>query len=149
MYWPITHKQSMAKCQFAVGQLPKYSFIMKKTFSDAFNEHIARTGETVTEIAKRSGVPKDALYSLRRGKTRNMAVDDAIRVAAAFGETVEEFMGLTPPQIRDELLEEIAHLTPSERAVLQASLSALRGQKDADSANTEPEKAPHLAKDKR
>lgn len=103
---------------------------MHKNFSEALIEHLDRTGKQVTEIAKKSGVRKDALYSLKYGKSLNMAVDDAIRVAAAFGETVEEFMGLNPVQIRDQLSEQLARLTPQEQAILEASLAALLSQRD-------------------
>ncbi len=105
---------------------------MQKTFSEAFNEHLEKTGARVTDIANKSGVKKDSLYALKRGTTRNMGVDDAIRVAAAFGETVEEFMGLSPAQVRDQLAEQIARLTPQEQAILEASLAAILSQRADD-----------------
>lgn len=118
---------------------------MHRTFSEAFIRHLETTGARVTDIAKKSGVKKDSLYALKRGTTRNMAVDDAIRVAAAFGETVEEFMGLSPVQVRDQLAEQIGRLSPSEQAILEASLSAILSQRDTadpaplqDEVTTEP-----------
>ena len=102
---------------------------MEKTFSEAFNEHLDRTGARVTDIASKSGVKKDSLYALKRGTTRNMGVDDAIRVAAAFGETVEQFMGLAPVLVRDQLSEQIGRLTEQEQAVLEATLAALLSQR--------------------
>ncbi len=108
---------------------------MQKTFSQAFNEHLEKTGARVTDIANKSGVKKDSLYALKRGTTRNMGVDDAIRVAAAFGETVEEFMRLSPEQVRNQLAEQIARLTPQEQAILEVSLTAILSQRaDADQA---------------
>ncbi|MBC7154580.1 MAG: hypothetical protein H5U19_08215 [Rhodobacteraceae bacterium] len=98
---------------------------MHKSFSEAFIAHLGKTGAKVTDIANRSGVKKDALYSLKYGKSLNMGVDDAIRVAAAFGETIEEFMGMSPARVRDQLAEQIARLTPKEQAILEASLTAL------------------------
>lgn len=111
---------------------------MQKTFSEAFNEHLEKTGARVTDIANKSGVKKDSLYALKRGTTRNMGVDDAIRVAAAFGETVEEFMGLSPAQVRDQLAEQIARLTPQEQAILEASLAAILSQR-ADDGQAAPQ----------
>lgn len=106
-----------------------------KTFADALREHIERTGATVTQIARGSGVNRDALYALKQGKSQNMIVDDAIRVANYFGLTVEEFMGLSPAQVRDQLVEQIARLTPQEQAILEASLTAILSQRaDADQA---------------
>lgn len=98
----------------------------KKTFADAFNEHVRRTARDITEIARTSGLNKDTLYAMRRGNTRNMSVDNAIKVAKAFDMTVEEFMGLSPAQIHDGLLAEIALLDPQSRSTLEAALRAQR-----------------------
>lgn len=106
---------------------------MQKTFSEAFIEHLDKTGKKVTEIARTSGVPKDALYSLKYGKTRNMGVEDAMRVAAAFGETIEEFMGVSTGQVRDRLLIQMAQLTERERALLEAALAAVLANRDQQS----------------
>lgn len=109
-----------------------------KTFADALREHIERTGATVTQIARGSGVNRDALYALKQGKSQNMIVDDAIRVANYFGLTVEEFMGLSPAQVRDQLVEQIARLTQQEQAILEASLTAILSQRaDADQSTSQ------------
>lgn len=122
---------------------------MQKTFSEAFIEHLEKTGARVTEIANKSGVKKDSLYALKRGTTRNMGVDDAIRVAGAFDETVEQFMGLSPAQVRDQLTEQIARLTPQEQAILEASLASILSHREnadqatpQDAATTKPPAAP-------
>ncbi len=98
---------------------------MRKSFSQAFIEHLEQSNLKVTEVAIRAGVSKDALYSLKYGKTQNMAVDDAIMVAAVFGKTVEEFLGLSEAQIRSSLAEKVAQLTGREQAILEASLDAI------------------------
>ncbi|HDZ82786.1 MAG TPA: hypothetical protein ENH56_16345 [Roseobacter sp.] len=98
---------------------------MQKTFSQAFIEHLEQSDLKVTEIAIRAGVSKDALYSLKYGKSQNMAVDDAIRVAAVFGKKVEEFLGLSEAQIRSTLAEKVARLSSREQAILEASLDAI------------------------
>ena len=98
---------------------------MEKTFSKAFIEHLEKSDMKVTAVAVQSGVSKDALYSLKYGKSQNMAVDDAIRVAAVFGETVEEFLGLSASQIRSTLAEKVARLSAREQSILEASLDAI------------------------
>lgn len=120
----------MPNCPFDNGQMPNHVVNMQKTFADAFNDHLERTGLPVTELARKSGVNKDALYKLKYRKTKNMTVDEAIRVAAAFGETVEEFMGLSPAQIREGLAEQVARLSPREQAILEASIAAILAQRD-------------------
>lgn len=98
---------------------------MKKSFSEALNHHLDRTGRKIPEIAEASGVKADALYKLKYGKTLNMAVDDAMRVAAAFGKTIEEFMDSRPARVKSELAQQIDLLTESERELLLASITAL------------------------
>lgn len=105
---------------------------MKKSFSAAFNEHLARTGRKIPDIADASGVNADALYKLKYGKTRNMAVDDAIRVASAFGETIEEFMDSEPTRVKTELARHLDLLTDSEREILLASITALVARRQRD-----------------
>lgn len=99
---------------------------MEKTFAEAFVEHLEASGKKVTEIASASGVHKDSLYALKRGNTRNMSVDLAIKVAGAFGKSVEEFMGLKDPRIAtDHLQGLIDQLSDQERAILSASIKAI------------------------
>lgn len=111
---------------------------MEKTFSEAFIEHLEASGRKVTEIATASGVHKDSLYALKRGNTRNMSVDLAIKVAAAFGETVEEFMGLEDPHVAvGHLHGLIDQLSDQERAIFSASLKAV-----LDTRAAQPEQDP-------
>lgn len=137
-------QSSMGNFPFEVGKCPKYNIQMHKSFSAAFIAHLDTTGAKVTDIARSSGVPKDALYSLKYGKSRNMGVEDAIRVAAAFGETVEEFMGLSPSQPSTGLSEQMAKLTAREQRLLEASLAAILADRDsliAEEARDEAEAA--------
>ena len=103
---------------------------MHKTFSDAFIAHLKDSNERVTVIAKNAGVTKEALYSLKYSKTLNMGVDEAIRVAAYFGKTVEEFMGLAQPRLNDALIRRIESLSPRERDLLQAAIDAFLAKPD-------------------
>ena len=114
---------------------------MHKTFSQALIEHLENTGVRVTEIAAATGVHKDALYKLKYGKTRNMSVDDAIKVAAFFGETVEEFMGIGPGALRDTLMDQIAQLSESERQIFEASLKAVLAARDHGGEAQEPDRS--------
>lgn len=104
-------------------------------FRDALQRHLDERSEDVTKLAQRAQVGKDALYKVLSGKTRIPGVEIAVRVAHAYGKSVEEFMGLSPAQVRDQLAEQIARLTPQEQAILEASLTAILSQRDnADQA---------------
>ncbi|WP_341204808.1 helix-turn-helix transcriptional regulator [uncultured Sulfitobacter sp.] len=117
------------------------------TFESALKRHLEASDLDVTTLARKAGVSRDALYKVVYGKTKSPSLEIIIRVASAFGETVEEFMGLTPAQIRDDLLDEIGRLSAQERAVLHASLTALRPQQAADGAGKEPAQEPARLKD--
>lgn len=107
------------------------------TFQKALIAHIEEAREEVTALARRAGVSRDALYKVIYGKTKSPSLEIIIRVARAYGKTVEEFMGIAPAQVKDDLIEEISRLAPSERAVLQASLKALRAQRIAEPEDIE------------
>ncbi|WP_439561126.1 LexA family transcriptional regulator [Roseinatronobacter sp.] len=64
---------------------------MMVTFREALDTAISRTGRTPAEIARRAGITYDKLRNLRQGKSRTTNVDDAMRVAAAFGVSLEDF----------------------------------------------------------
>lgn len=102
---------------------------MEKSFSEALIMHIETSGRSVSEIAAAAGVNRDALYKVRSGKTKNMAVDDAVKVAAAFGKTIEEFMGLNEARVKSELQQQLDLLTDQERALLLGSIKAVVGQR--------------------
>ena len=114
---------------------------MRKTFSDAFIDHLQQHDVQVTTIAEATGVKKDALYKVKQGKTQNMSVDDAVRVAAYFGETVEEFMGLSEPRLDDALIRRIEGLTPRERGLLQAAIDAFLSPPDPAAPQDDPDAA--------
>lgn len=107
------------------------------SFQQALTRHIEEANEDVTTLAKRADVSRDALYKVIYGKTKSPNLEIIIRVARAYSKTVEEFMGIAPARVRDDLIDEISRLAPSERAVLQASLKALRAQRIAEPEDTE------------
>lgn len=100
---------------------------MEKTFSAAFNEHLTVSGMKIPAIAELSGVKADTLYKIRSGKSQNMRVADAVKVAQAFGKTVEEFMGMSDQKVRGEIETLMDLLTEDERALLLAPIKALLG----------------------
>lgn len=111
------------------------------SFLDALNRHLEERSEDVTTLAQRAGVSRDALYKVKYGKTRTPSVEIVVKVSNAYGETVEEFMGLSPSQVRDQLVEQIALLTPQEQAILEASLTAILSQRPP-SESAHPQDAP-------
>lgn len=61
------------------------------SFQQAFVQHIERTGKTVAEIARETGIGKGQLDKLRQGRVKSTNVDDAIKIADYFGQSVNAF----------------------------------------------------------
>jgi len=64
---------------------------MDNDFREAFLRAIRSTGRPVRQVAAAAGVSYDQLKSLHQGKARRTNVDDALRVIAAFGVSVDDF----------------------------------------------------------
>ena len=64
---------------------------MAVTFRESLDAAIKQTGLSVAEIARRSGITYDKLRNLRQAKSQSTNVDDAVRVAHAFGVSLEDF----------------------------------------------------------
>ena len=96
------------------------------SFKVALAIHMGEAGDDVTSLADRAGVSRDALYKVTYGKTETPKLDLVMKVAAAYGKSVEEFMRMAPAGSR--VLDELGPLTASERSILLAVLQALRAQ---------------------
>lgn len=64
---------------------------MSRTFREAFLAAVEATNKSVRGIALSAGLKEDQLKSLAQGKSRTMNVDDAKKVAAVFGVTLDDF----------------------------------------------------------
>lgn len=62
------------------------------TFSEAFQRAVSSSGRSVREIADKAGVSYEQLKKVGQGKTRSMNADDAVKVARAFGVSVDDFL---------------------------------------------------------
>ncbi len=79
------------------GNLP----LMQQTFRDAFLAAIKTTGKSMRQVALDAGVSYEQLKNLSQGKSKSTNVDDAIRIAASFGTSLESFLdGNTSPSVR-------------------------------------------------
>lgn len=60
-------------------------FIMQDGFREQFLEALERTGMTLAELSRRSGVKYDALNKLRRREGASTSAENAARIARALG----------------------------------------------------------------
>jgi len=64
---------------------------MQDTFKAALDYAIATTGRSLRSVALEAGVSYEKLKNLRQGKAQTTGVDDARKVAGAFGVTLDDF----------------------------------------------------------
>jgi phage repressor protein C with HTH and peptisase S24 domain len=71
---------------------------MQETFKDALDYALAATGRSLRSIATDAGVSYEKLKNLKQNKAKTTGVDDAKKVANAFGVTLDDFFkgNLTP-----------------------------------------------------
>lgn len=64
---------------------------MENTFKSALEHALAATGRSLRSVAMQASVSYDQLKNLKQGKAATTNVDDARRVAGAFGVTLDDF----------------------------------------------------------
>ncbi|GGW24088.1 transcriptional regulator [Gemmobacter lanyuensis] len=65
--------------------------IMENSFKEALEVALKITGRSLRSVAIASGVSYEQLKGLKQGKASSTNVDDAMRVARAFGVTLDDF----------------------------------------------------------
>lgn len=104
---------------------------MAKTFRDAFNEHLVRTGWSVACVASAADVSVEQLKKLKQGKSLTTNVDDGLKVARAFGLSLDEFLDDHTTEDRERVVALWLELSEAERDLL---LAAARGRAGQDHA---------------
>lgn len=94
---------------------------MAKPFREALLERCEQTKTSLKKVAEGTGVSYDQLKKLRQREDAKTNVDDAIKIAAFFGLSMEEFVGDEAVEARVAVVETYNQLTPRERAILRAA----------------------------
>lgn len=92
---------------------------MLRKFRDALIDNLARTGVTVAQLARDTGVSEEQLKKVRQHEGASTNVDDAVKVAHYFGMSLDEFLNDQTVAIRAQVLGLYERLTPEERRLLQ------------------------------
>lgn len=84
------------------------------------------TGVTAAELARATGVSKSQIDKLRQRKVEATNVHDAMLIARYFGQTVEEFCGMTRKKDKAvEIYDAMSQLTPEHREIILAQIRAV------------------------
>lgn len=108
--------------------------ITKDRFREALIHHVAASGISVAELARRTGVAKSQLDKLMQRRVVTTNVIDATVLAHFFGKNVEDFLGIgskeievNPVQVR--IRDLVSKLSPSEQELIVAQLEGIVARK--------------------
>jgi transcriptional regulator with XRE-family HTH domain len=73
---------------------------------------------TEAGLAVRAGLDNSTIRALLAGKTKHPRVDTAMKICAALGTTIEEFMGLPLTPEEREINQLVSQLSADERRLL-------------------------------
>lgn len=114
---------------------------MDKTFRDALLETLERTQMSVAELSRITGVSKDQLNKLRQREKAKTNVEDARKIAKAFGLSLDEFISGEISKEDMDLAQVLHQLEPSERDfLLNAAKAQIAARDHAHPKSDEPEK---------
>ncbi len=94
---------------------------MVKSFRTALLEYAEATGTALKVVAERAGVSYEQLKKIKQREDASTNVDDARRIANAFGLTLDEFLDDETIEARIAVVELYSRLSPQERRILQAA----------------------------
>jgi len=97
---------------------------MALKFRDAFLAALKVSNRSIPEIAAAAEVSKDQLNKLKQRPVASTNVDDAVRIANAFGLDIAEFLEDNTAQDRAAILGLYSQLTDRERSILLAASKA-------------------------
>lgn len=101
---------------------------MSKAFREALLERAGGTGKpSLKTVAEEAGVSYEQLKKVRQGKSQSTNAEDAIKVAAFFGMTLNEFLEDHLAEDRAAVVATYTALSPEERQLLR---DAARGRSD-------------------
>ncbi len=113
-----------------------YSPMMK--FRDALIHKLEETGISLRKVSEGSGVSYEQLKKLKQVESRTTNVEDAIKVAAFFGQTVDEFVAGEAAKAPDRLAGVLSQLSPEGRAFLEnAAIAQLAAEQKAPQKSDE------------
>jgi transcriptional regulator with XRE-family HTH domain len=112
----------------ALRRVP-YNFDMRQKFRTALLSALDATGESLSHVAKETGVSYEQLKKLKQRDTGSTNVDDAVLIANHFGMSLDEFIGDDTQAHRNEIVDLYSRLSDGERALL---LAAARGFASGD-----------------
>lgn len=102
---------------------------MTKRFYDALRDALDATGWSITKLCEEAGVSREQVTKFmqrsKKGQPATTNIDDAVKLAHAFGMTIDELIEDDTASLRSEAVDLWRKLTQEERDIL---LAAARGR---------------------
>jgi transcriptional regulator with XRE-family HTH domain len=106
------------------------SCAMKGRFRDALIWHMEQDGTGVTELARATGVSRDAINKIIARENSSTDAEKAVLIAAYYGKDLGEFMNLRDPGVEHPIAALAELLTPDEARLLEAQIRGLIAGRD-------------------
>lgn len=116
---------SRDNCRLPQKSALGYFCLDMKTFQQALMEAVERNGVSLRSVAEATGVSYEQLKKLKQNKSKSTNVDDAIKIAAYFGQSVDDFIDHPGLKADLDLSAVLSQLTQEERRFL---LNAAKAQ---------------------
>jgi transcriptional regulator with XRE-family HTH domain len=91
---------------------------MPLTFRAALRYWLSVSGRSLKQVADEAGVSYEQLKKVLQRDDASTNFDDGVKVARAFGISVDEFLGDPSSRLRSELLQLFQQLSPQEQQFL-------------------------------
>ena len=104
----------------------------KTRFRESLIERMDLVGISAAELSRRTGVSKAQIDKLRQRKSEVTNVYDALLIARFFGQTIEEFMGISKKSAKhQEIIDILAMLPPDLKDSMIVQIKALAAMRQA------------------
>lgn len=106
---------------------------MQTAFRSALIWHMQQHGTRVVDLEKGSGVTRGVINKLIRQENGTTGVENAMRIAAYYGKTVEDFVRMQASAPDHPLVALAALLHPDEERLIEAQVRGIltsRGRRE-------------------
>jgi transcriptional regulator with XRE-family HTH domain len=107
---------------------------MTDEFRNAFLWHLDRYGTKLSELVAATGVSRDALNKLKARSPASTSAENALAIAAFYGEKLEEFIRCEEPGHERPAKALVDLLRPDEERLIAAQIQGILRQRGAQSS---------------
>jgi len=101
------------------------SAAMTHTLRDALLWHMDKHGTRPVDLERGANVSRSVINKLRDRPDSSTKAEEALKIAAYYGKTLEQFLACVEPDEISRLVSLWSRLTAEERRILEAQIRAL------------------------